>query len=159
MRDADSFNRAPAALQSGGFNKLSRDKPVTDLRASGTATTLRVMVADDNQALCQVLAQLIDECPGLSSVAPVFTRDDLVKSVLVQRPDVLVLDLNIGGTSSLTLLTELRAVSPSTRVVIHSGYQLEALASDAARRGAVAYVAKGGDPDTLIEAIRRAGQP
>lgn len=125
--------------------------------SAGVPPPLRVAIADDHEDLCVVLAELIDQTAGLACVVRLTRRADVVAAVRSSTPDVLVLDLMLGGLSSLPLLPDILAGSPRTRVVIHSGHDIAALAADATRRGAVAYVAKSGDPDELLEAIRRAG--
>jgi len=68
---------------------------------------------------------------------------------------VLLLDLAFGGESSLPLVPQLHAANTKTRIVIHSGFDIDPLAHSALQGGAVAVIPKGGDPDELIAAIRQ----
>lgn len=142
-------------LQRSDADDCCRPAARTPHVTSQPSTPVRVAVADDNEDLCLVLGELIHESEGLACVARITVREEVLKCVAACQPDVLVLDLMLGGENSLSLLPELAARSPGTRVLIHSGYKLDALAVDVTRRGAVAYIAKGGDPDELIEAIKR----
>jgi two-component system invasion response regulator UvrY len=116
---------------------------------------VRVAIADDSDDLCLMLAELVNASPGLHCVARVTAQRDLVAAVAASQPDVLLLDLNFGGVSSLPLLPQLRAANQKTRIVIHSGFDIDQLATRALDGGAVAVIPKGGDPDELIAAIRR----
>ena len=49
----------------------------------------------------------------------------------------------------------LRSTSSNTRIVIHSGYDIDPLATHALNGGAAAVIPKGGDPEELIATIRR----
>ena len=116
---------------------------------------VRVAIADDSDDLCLMLAELVNASAGLHCVARITTQRELVDQVAASAPDVLLLDLNFGGVSSLPLVPKLRAASASTRIVIHSGFDIDPLATRALDGGAVAVIPKGGDPDELIAAIRR----
>ncbi len=116
---------------------------------------VRVAVADDSDDLCLMLAELVNASSGLECVVTVTEQRDLLAAVAAQQPDVLVLDLLFGGISSLPLVPQLRAASTRTRIVIHSGYDIDSLTTHALQGGAAAVVAKGGDPDELIAIIRR----
>lgn len=119
---------------------------------------VRVAIADDSDDLCLMLAELVNASPGLLCVAKITTQRDLITSVAASQPDVLVLDLLFGGISSLPLVPQLRAVSSRTRIVIHSGYDIDPLATHALNGGAAAVIPKGGDPDELIAMIRHVAQ-
>lgn len=116
---------------------------------------VRVAIADDSDDLCLMLAELVNASPGLHCVAQITEQRDLVEAVASSQPDVLLLDLNFGGVSSLPMVPRLRAANTNTRIVIHSGFDIDPLATRALDGGAVAVIPKGGDPDELIAAIRR----
>ena len=121
-------------------------------------TPVRVAVADDSDDLCLMLAELVNASPGLQCVAQITAQHELVGAIAASKPDVLVLDLLFGGVSSLPLVPQLRAANSATRIVIHSGYDLDRLSSSALKGGAVAVIPKGSDPDELIATIRRVAQ-
>jgi DNA-binding NarL/FixJ family response regulator len=116
---------------------------------------VRVAVADDNHDLCLMLAELVNASPGMQCVAQVRAQKDLIAAIAASRPDVLVLDLLFCGVSSLPLIPQLRAAHGHTRIIIHTGYDIEPLATRALDGGAAAVIPKGGDPDELIATIRR----
>ena len=71
------------------------------------------------------------------------------------EPDIVVLDVNLPDRGGLDLLRELRARRPGLRVVMFSMYEDAAFVSRALAAGAMGYVSKNDDPETLIEAIDR----
>lgn len=119
------------------------------------APLIRVAIADDSDDLLMMLAELVNASPGLQCVARIAAPQQLMNAVADSQPDVLVLDLLFGGITSLPLVPQLRAANANTRIVIHSGYDIDRLASGALDGGAVAVIPKGGDPEELIAAIRR----
>ncbi len=130
---------------------------MTDPSAPAHAS-VRVAIADDNEDLRLILAELLDASPGLQCVARISCQQDLLASLAQTRPDVLVLDLLFAGLSSLPLLPQLRTAAPGTRIVVHSGYDIAQLTAAVLAAGAVAVIPKGSDPDELIAAIRRAAR-
>ncbi len=116
---------------------------------------VRVAIADDSDDLCLMLAELVNASHGLQCVAKITAQRDLIAAVAASQPDVLVLDLLFGGVSSLPLVPQLRAANARTRIVIHSGYDIDPLAAHALNGGAAAVIPKGGDPEELIAIIRR----
>jgi two-component system response regulator RegA len=68
-------------------------------------------------------------------------------------PDWVVLDLNLDGASGLTLIPRLREISAECRIVVLTGYASITTAVDAIKLGAVQYLAKPVDVDTLLRAF------
>jgi two-component system response regulator DesR len=133
---------------------MSPEMPVTVPQAAAAAP-VRVAIADDSDDLCLMLAELVNASPGLTCVMQVTAQKDLLSAIAASQPDVLVLDLLFGGISSLPMIPQLRAANAHTRIVIHSGYDIDPLATSALAGGAVAVIPKGGDPDELSATIRR----
>jgi DNA-binding NarL/FixJ family response regulator len=102
-----------------------------------------------------MLAELVNASPGMECVVQITAQRELLSAIAATQPDVLVLDLLFGGVSSLPMVPQLRAANLRTRIVIHSGYDIDPLATSALEGGAVAVVPKGSDPDDLIATIRR----
>ena len=119
---------------------------------------VRVAIADDSEDLRVVLAELVNASPGLQCVARICSAQELMAAVAESQPDVLVLDLLFGGVSALPLVPQLRAAASRTRIVIHSGFDIQQLTAAALAGGAVAVIPKGSDPEELIAAIRRAAR-
>ena len=64
-----------------------------------------------------------------------------------------MLDLNLDGASGLTLIPRLREISAECRIVVLTGYASITTAVDAIKLGAVQYLAKPVDVDTLLRAF------
>jgi two-component system, response regulator RegA len=68
-------------------------------------------------------------------------------------PDWVVLDLNLDGASGLALIPRLLEINPACRIVVLTGYASITTAVDAIKLGAVQYLAKPVDVDTLLRAF------
>jgi two-component system response regulator RegA len=73
-------------------------------------------------------------------------------------PELAVLDLRMPGESGLDLLRRLKAIDPTTRVLMLTGYGSIATAMEAVRLGAVNYLTKPADVDDILAAFNPEGQ-
>ena len=78
--------------------------------------------------------------------------------VLSCHPDILVLDLNMAGESSLAAIPRLRERAPDTQIVILTMQEDPAFAREALRAGALGYVLKDAADSELMQAIELAAQ-
>jgi two-component system, NarL family, response regulator DesR len=90
----------------------------------------------------------VAETDDLEQVCP------LAKSTSAQ---VIILDVQLKGHSSLARLAQLRRELPAARFLMYSGHNLTAMIEAAMQAGASEYLLKSGDPYELIDAVRRCG--
>jgi two-component system response regulator DesR len=117
---------------------------------------LRVLVAEDNADLCAAVCALIDAEPDLRVVASIDRADQLFDGVRNHAADVVVLDLNLDGHSSVGPMQKVRRDLPQIAVVVYSGYDRSDVARALPMLGQCEYVSKTGDALELLDAIRRA---
>ena len=119
---------------------------------------IRVLVAEDNRDLAAAIRALIAAEPDMQVHGTVGRTCDLLDAAAKHAAHVLVLDLDLGGESSVPALVQLRQSCPAMAIVVYSGYDRCGLSTVLAQTDCCEYVAKTGDPDALIGAIRRAAQ-
>ena len=73
--------------------------------------------------------------------------------VQAEAPGWIVLDLNLDGASGMALIPRLRERLPDCHIVVLTGYASITTAVDAIKLGAVQYLAKPVDVDTLLRAF------
>jgi two-component system response regulator NreC len=117
---------------------------------------VRVILADDHPVVRRGLCQLLQDEGEFDVVAQAGSVEEAIRCVGTHRPDVLVLDLNMPGRSSLDAITELRTEHPGTQVVILTMQDEPAYARRALRDGALAYVLKDAADEELVTAVRAA---
>ncbi len=120
------------------------------------AGTIRIVLADDHAVVRRGLQLLLDAEQGLEVVATVGDVDAAMRSTRGHKPDVLVLDLNMPGGSSLDAIPQIVESSPQTGIVVLTMQDEPAFARRALGAGALAYVLKEAADDELVEAVRRA---
>jgi two-component system response regulator NreC len=118
--------------------------------------TIRIVLADDHTVVRQGLEMLLANEDDFEVVATVGDVDATVRAALGYKPDVLVLDLNMPGGSSLEAIPKILELSPETHIAVLTMQNEPAFARQALSAGAVAYVLKEAADDELVEAVRRA---
>jgi DNA-binding NarL/FixJ family response regulator len=116
---------------------------------------IRVMLIDDHKTMLWGLRRLIDgEQTGMEVVATATSCDEARAALAGCTPDVVLLDLDLGGTCSIELLPELLA-SGSTRVLVFTGSRDQALVDHAIRDGARGLLQKDAPAEVVLEAIEK----
>lgn len=115
-----------------------------------------ILVIDDDPVFNRVLTRaLAQRGYAVSSAHGVEEATSLARE---RRPSHAVLDLNLDGTSGLTLIAPLLAANADCRIVVLTGYASIATAVEAIKLGATHYLAKPTDVDAILAAFEsRAG--
>ena len=122
---------------------------------------MRVVIAEDLALLRDGLTRLLRD-NGFEVVAAVQDGDALIHSVLLERPEVAIVDIRLPPTfrdEGLRAALQLRELAPETAVLIVSQYVEQAYAAEllADGRGGVGYLLKDRimEVDEFVEAVRR----
>jgi two-component system response regulator NreC len=132
---------------------------MTEQAGSGTAQSgspIGIVIADDHAVVRRGLKQLLGAEPDLEVLAEAGDIDDARRYVRGHHPQVLVLDLNLPGGSSLKHIPAIRAEYPDTQIVVLTMQNEPAYAREALGAGALGYVLKEAAENELVEAVRRA---
>jgi two-component system response regulator NreC len=122
------------------------------------ATDVTVVIADDHAVVRKGLRLLVEAEPGLRVVAEAGTVPDALRMAKAHRPNVLVLDLNMPGGSSLEAIPTMREEAPMVAIVVLTMQNDPSFARQALQSGALGFVLKEAADDELLEAIRLAAQ-
>lgn len=113
---------------------------------------LRILVVDDQRHLRTTLADILRE-EGYS-VETAANGEEAV--VLCERTayDVLLLDVRMPGTSGVDIFRYLQQHCPDLKVVLMSAYSLEESKQQALADGAMAFLTKPFDIQSLLHLLR-----
>lgn len=115
-----------------------------------------VVVADDQTVVREGLRAMLDMLPGLSVVAVAATAEEALDLVGVHDPDVLLTDLRMPGIGGVEGIRRLRTAGSRTAAVALTTYDDDASVLDAVDAGALGFLNKDADPETIAAAIRSA---
>jgi two-component system response regulator NreC len=117
---------------------------------------IRIVIADDHAIVRRGLRQLLDGEQGFDVVAEAEDVESARRYLRGHHPDVLVLDLNMPGESSLEAIPTLREEFPDTQIVVLTMQNEPAYARTALGAGVLGYVLKESADAELVEAVRAA---
>jgi len=121
---------------------------------------LRIVLVDDHVMFSDVLCRQFSEDPAFDVVATADTTAAALAAVSKQKPDVVLLDIELGGESGLDAIGKIRALHPGIRIVMvsmfdHPVYRHRAFELGAAPDGFAEYLAMlDVGPDAAIDLVR-----
>jgi signal transduction histidine kinase len=124
--------------------------------ALGPMSSARVLLVDDDRVLLRVLADGLARCLDGTHVEACSSPVAALESIAAHDYDVVVSDLLMGGLHGLELLQRVKAMRPSSLVVLITGASDHDLSVRALRGGAYDYIQKPVELDYLAASIRRA---
>jgi len=103
---------------------------------------------------------LLESQPGITVVGEASTCADALALATSTQPDVIVLDLDLGGENAVESIPMLLRTAPDTRILILTGVRDPEVHRQAIRHGALGLVFKEKAVETLLQAITkvRAGE-
>jgi len=113
-----------------------------------------ILIIEDDATLATTLLRAMKRRGLVAHAAP--DPQTALRLAEVERPDWIVLDLNLAGASGLSLIAPLRTLLPQAKIVVLTGYASITTAVDAIKLGAVQYLAKPVDLDSLLRAFAHA---
>ena len=122
---------------------------------SAADAPIRVVIADDAVGLRGLLRAVLTRQPGFEVVGEAGNGAEALVAVSRTRPDLLLLDLAMPVMDGLEALPKITGLSPSTRVVVLSGFDAAQMEDEARALGAHGYLTKGLSPAELVAALRR----
>jgi DNA-binding NarL/FixJ family response regulator len=120
------------------------------------SASIRVLVADDEEAVVDVLRTLIGSDPSLEFIGAANDAERAIELATLERPDVVLLDVRMPGGGGLRAAREITKRCRPTKVVALSAHEDENTVIGMMGAGASAYVPKGDSTDRILRAIHRA---
>jgi signal transduction histidine kinase len=116
---------------------------------------IRVLVAEDEEAVREALADLLSADPAVSVVALAQDAAQAIELASKETPDVALIDVKMPEGGGPHAARGIHDVSPATRVIALSAYEDRRTVLEMLRAGAVGYVVKGTGADEILRAMRR----
>lgn len=117
---------------------------------------ITLVLAEDHHIVRQGIRSLLEAEADFKVIGEVSDGLEAVRMVESLHPDILVLDLMMGGLNGLEVARQVSAHSPKTAIIILSMYNNEAYVLEALRAGAKGYVLKDSTAAELVKAVREA---
>jgi two-component system invasion response regulator UvrY len=115
---------------------------------------IKLMLVDDHERLRQGLRSKFEACPDIRVAGEAGSAHDLLLHIKTIRPDVMLLDIKLPDGNGISLLSKIKSMLPSCKIVILTMYDHVRYALHALENGAEGYVVKGSAFEELAQAVR-----
>lgn len=103
----------------------------------------KVVIADDEEKVCQLIEKLINwEELDMQVAAVAHNGLEAYKEITEKRPDVVITDICMPGMDGLKMIREIKKLYPQIKMIIISGYRHFEYAQNALRYGVNDYLLK-----------------
>lgn len=116
---------------------------------------ISVCVVDDNKDLRNALEEIISMSEGYKCIGTIGTAEDAINQLPILRPDVVLMDINLGTVESgIDVVRILKPKISGTNFMMCTVYEENEKIFEALSAGASGYILKKTDPARMLEAIR-----
>lgn len=115
---------------------------------------IKILLADDHSVVRRGVALILRETFGNVTIAHAESFGEVLEVLPEEKPQVLVLDINLPGGNSATMVEKAKKVLPELKVLMFSAFDEEQYALRYLHAGADGYLNKLSSEDKIIEAIR-----
>ena len=113
------------------------------------------MLVDDHSLFRAGLRLIIERLPGMELVGEAGNRTEALAKAGSDNPDIILLDIDLGGENGLDLIPELLEAAVNARIIMITGSRDPEAYRQAVLRGAMGVVPKEKAAEVLIRAIER----
>jgi two-component system, NarL family, invasion response regulator UvrY len=118
---------------------------------------MKVLLVDDHAVVRAGVRRLLESEAGIS-IVEAENSHDAVEVWRRERPNLIILDLNLTESSGLELLRRLIQLDKTAKILILSMHSEPVYAARALQSGARGYVSKSAGADELVAAVRQVGK-
>lgn len=122
------------------------------------APQTRIVLVDDQALVRAGLRMLVESGRGFAVVGEAGDRDEALAVITREQPDIILLELSLGGRNSLEFFTELTAAAEGARVLVLTAANDPGLYRCAVLLGSAGVVLKTQAGETLLRALERVRQ-
>jgi DNA-binding NarL/FixJ family response regulator len=116
-------------------------------------TTIRVLVADDQQVVRDGLCLLVGMLPDVEVIGAAVDGEDAIRQARRNVPDVVLMDLHMPNCDGVEATRRIVRDQPSVRVVVLTAYSDDARVFGALRAGARGYLTKDASAGEILQAV------
>lgn len=115
---------------------------------------IRILLIDDSPHFIEAAHDFLDFHEMLKVVGTATSRNEAITQFDQMLPDVILLDLNLAGTSGLSLIPHFRMNLSAVRIIVLTSMEETAFRSAALESGADDFISKKFMTSTLVASIR-----
>lgn len=125
-----------------------------DRKASLTSKKTRIFILDDHPIVRQGIGEMINDEADMTVCGESDNYQEAMGVVESLKPDVILVDISLNGSSGLEFLKSLKIHNPDCKALILSMHDETLYAERALREGARGYIMKQEATEKIMDAIR-----
>lgn len=114
----------------------------------------RIVIVEDNDVVRDGFALIINSISNYYVVNSYDNAEDSIKYLKKDKPDVILMDLELPGMSGIEAITAIKKLNPSIEILVNTIYENSELVFQALCAGATGYITKNTNHTELLSAIR-----
>ena len=114
---------------------------------------ISIMIVDDHSLIREAFRCMLQQQENFDVVATTGDSELVIELAREKRPDILLLDINMGPSSGFDIIKLLRKNSPLTKIIGLSMHNLTTYVKKMLRLGARGYVTKNSTVGEMTDAI------
>lgn len=119
---------------------------------------IKIQLVEDNLMVIQCLKSLLGKEDDFEVVACTTSLDTVLKDAYTNKPDIILMDVNMNNILSFKFVKEIQNNLKNTKVLALSGYEDNKLIKKMFEAGVEAYLTKSTTKQQLFEIIREVSE-
>jgi len=115
---------------------------------------ITISIVEDNDQLRGTLARVLNRAEGFQCISQFGTAEDALKALPQEKPNVVLMDINLPGMNGVECVRQLKQLCPETQAIMLTVYEDTENIFNALAAGATGYMLKRTPRAELLEAIR-----
>jgi len=118
----------------------------------------RIIIVDDHEVVRLGLKSLLERHPQFEVVGEAGSAREALEQVTTLKPDVVIMDIRLPGTSGIEACEQIVNQYPGTKVIMLTSYAEDEMLFSAIRAGASGYILKQIGSEDLVKALEAVGR-
>lgn len=115
---------------------------------------IRLVLCDDHDMVREALALFLSKEKNIEVVGSAATEESLLQLVKSTNPDIVLLDVRLGGESGINILRKLREGNTGQNVIMLTTFESDLALVDAYEAGAAAFLLKSVHVQNMLSTIK-----
>lgn len=119
-----------------------------------TSDKINVLLCDDHKLIREGIQSMLLNTGDIEVINSVSSGEEAVNSVRQERPDVILMDIMMGGMTGIEATRWIKESDPTIKIILVTMEISKEYISAGIKSGVDGYLPKDIDKDTLLEAVR-----
>jgi DNA-binding NarL/FixJ family response regulator len=115
---------------------------------------IKVLLVDDHQLVRDGIQAMLENTTDLEVIGSVSSGEDSINQVRENKPDVVLMDIMMGGMTGIEATRWIKEFDPTIKVIVLTKEISKEYVSAGIKSGVDGYLLKDVDKETLIHALR-----